>query len=44
MKRLLIFTVFFPPIALAEFTAPEAFKNLLMGCGLLTRSQLSPRG
>jgi hypothetical protein len=27
MKRLLIFTVLFPPIALAVFTAPDTFKN-----------------
>jgi hypothetical protein len=28
MKRLLIFTALFPPIALAVFTAPATFKNL----------------
>jgi hypothetical protein len=28
MKRLLIFTVLFPPIALAVFTAPDTFNHL----------------
>jgi len=28
MKRALIFTVLFPPIALAVFTAPDTFENL----------------
>ena len=29
MKRFLIFTVLFPPLALVVFTAPDGFKNLL---------------
>jgi CHASE2 domain-containing sensor protein len=29
MKRFLIFTALFPPLALAVFTAPDGFKNLL---------------
>lgn len=29
MKRFLTFTVLFPPLALAVFTAPDKFKNLL---------------
>jgi hypothetical protein len=27
MKRFLIFTLLFPPLALAVFTAPDGFKN-----------------
>jgi hypothetical protein len=34
MKRLLIFTVLFPPLALAVFTAPDKFKNLLDWFGM----------
>jgi len=29
MKRLLIFTLLFPPLALAVFTAPDGFKHFL---------------
>ena len=29
MRRLPIFTLLFPPLALAVFTAPDGFKNLL---------------
>jgi hypothetical protein len=29
MKRFLIFTLLFPPLALAVFTAPDGFKNFL---------------
>ncbi len=29
MKRFLIFTVLFPPLALAVFTAPDVFRNYL---------------
>jgi hypothetical protein len=29
MKRLLIFTALYPPVALAVFTAPDGFKNFL---------------
>jgi len=29
MKRFFIFTLLFPPLALAVFTAPDGFKNLL---------------
>src|SRR5262245_7953422 len=29
MKRMLIFTALFPPLALAVFTAPDDFKNFL---------------
>lgn len=34
MKRFLIFTVLFPPLALAVFTAPDKFKNLLDWIGM----------
>ena len=33
MKRFLIFTLLFPPLALAVFTAPDGFKNLLNWLG-----------
>jgi hypothetical protein len=33
MKRFLIFSVLFPPLALAVFTAPDGFKNFLSWIG-----------
>jgi hypothetical protein len=33
MARFLIFTLLFPPLALAVFTAPDGFKNLLNWLG-----------
>jgi hypothetical protein len=33
MKRFLIFTLLFPPLALAVFTAPDGFRNLLNWLG-----------
>lgn len=33
MKRFLIFTLLYPPLALAVFTAPDGFKNLLNWLG-----------
>ena len=33
MKRFLIFTLLFPPLALAVFTAPDGFKNILNWLG-----------
>ena len=44
MKRLLIFTALYPPVALAVFTAPDGFKNFLDWLVMPTQPHLSPRG
>jgi hypothetical protein len=42
MKRLMIFTVLFPPLALAVFTAPDKFKNLLDWMGMSYAVAIAP--
>jgi hypothetical protein len=36
MRRLPIFTLLFPPLALAVFTAPDGFKNFSIGWSMPT--------
>jgi hypothetical protein len=42
MKRFLIFSVLFPPLALAVFTAPDSFKNLLDWIGMAYAAAMIP--
>jgi hypothetical protein len=44
MKRLLVFTVLFPPIALAVFTAPDTFKNFFDRMWIAYTVAISPPG
>jgi hypothetical protein len=42
MKRFLIFTLLFPPLALAVFTAPDGFKNFFYWLGYAYPAAIIP--